>query len=222
MRADDIELGVEYCVTGPLAYGVEPHTPRPDRVKFTQRPRSGWGRLTRFVSEENPSYNPDRKGSFAGVAKPFRWKRTANDEGEVTWVVNVNDNYVARHEARGTSPMNLPTPTKAGEVAFTFETLKGHYPCLRWNREQEKWDEGIAQPAAIHRTWAEYLQQNEAAKERKRQQDITRAPSSFHAASRDLAKWAVLAGYSLDDVIEQVQHDFEGRYAKEQERKARA
>lgn len=193
MKADEVELNVEYCVTGPLAYGVEPSTPNPDKIRFNQRPRSGWGRLTRYVSVVNENHVPNMKYS-----RPFNWKRTANDDGEVTWIVNVNDNYTARREAMGSSPMNLPTPAKEGEVAFTFEATKGYYPCDLWNRTMETWGEGIAQPAAIHRTWAEYEAEQQAKKERRRAEDERMAPNRFELAAREIAKQGKIMGVDVD------------------------
>lgn len=199
MRADNVQLGVEYCLTGPLAYGVEPSVARPDKVKFTVRPRPGWGTLIRFVSVDRGE-KPEHASRFW---RRFGWERANNEDGESFWHVNVNDNYTAR-TARATNAMNLPKPEKAGEVAFAFEPLKGFYPCLRWNRETGQWDESICQPAAIHRTWDEHEANVSAAQRRREEDKRARAPREFDNAITNLIGWARYIGATPEQVMERI------------------
>ncbi len=187
MKASDVVLGVEYCETGPLAYGNEPSI-NPWKVRFTELPRPGWGWLYTMAAGETKTQRR-RKGDELQT----RWQQIRRE------IVNINDSSIARNQAVA-STYGLPKIAEAGTVGYVWEPAKGHYPAERWMHDRDAWVPGLVQTASIHRTWAEWEEQLRARQEIRRQQELGRAPHAYQSALRELVKYAAMIGKTPAEV----------------------
>lgn len=180
MRAADIVLGTEYCVTGPLAYGTEPSVTSPDRVRFLDT-TPGWGWVETRILEDT------------------KWGRRLVTHKGTTIPANPNKTefrHVAAYPDRRNLRLDLQSKP-VGHIVRTFTPEKGFYLAERWDGTRQQWDQTLAQPAAIHRTWAEYEARIAAQFKRTIQSKVDGAPVRFETEMRSALREAAYAGHDL-------------------------
>lgn len=152
MQRKDIEIGVEYAATAPLAYGREPSTPA-RKVRVTDTRPGPWWRVvtTRYA-----------KGASA-IRDGYGW--------ETTGVELVHSGTGRGRELTASLPNSFyrarPDDPKPGdEVTYLDTTVKGGLPGEFWSDRRQEWVATLVVPAEIHRTWAEIEAQAQARRER--------------------------------------------------------
>jgi hypothetical protein len=174
MKATDILLGTEYCETGPLAYGVEPHVASPRRVKFVDL-TPGWGWVKKYLVKDT-DYGP--RPVVDGPAHIANPRKT-------------EFRHVASYTDRIPPLANKPV----GFEAYTFTPSKGFYLADIWNDTQQEWYRGLAQPAGIHRTWAEFADKEAEKAKARVTGKVATAPRDFEKAMREALLAAAYAGH---------------------------
>lgn len=187
MRVADIELGVEYCMTAPYAYGREPDTV-PIKVRFHDL-RSGWGWLYRMVSDGAF----DVTLSHTPAKRRTKWKQ----DGPAVATHRTETLAALAHPSKS----SLPFTEEVGRVEYVFEPLRGAYKAERWLPGQNAWMPTLVESAAIHRTWEEYLEQQRERDQKQAERRRAAAPRQYEIGIRQVLENATLIGKSIDDVI---------------------
>lgn len=126
MKKTDIQIGVEYAATAPLAWGREPIvTPR--RVRFTSTKTGRW--VVRYTAH--------------GGIGPMGRLQWITDSAEVIDLSKVQD-----------QPSTRPGQVVEGATTVYISTPDvGLLPAERWDGNE--WRPTVVAPADVHRTWAE-------------------------------------------------------------------
>lgn len=183
MKRADIELGVEYCATAPLAFGKEPRDATPQRIRFTSKQPGRW-RCVHYQEVREYKTNTGRIGR--------RWETVRTE-------VHLEDQAPERTNPGPTTSL----PIGSGRVQWAL--LPGGLPCERWHRVEERWIPWVEAPAAVHRTWAEYQAAVDARAEASRQRDADTGVDRLQAWLRefglDRLGFTARSGYGTRVVI---------------------
>lgn len=182
MRKTDIDLSVEYCETAPLAYGVEPHT-TPWKIKFLSLEPSTW--VTEWEVVDIKPADP----ALGERGKP-RWQH----DKKRTWTTTVQQARMLAHTTeRDRYSFPRANDLKVGDTFITYDAdLRGFLQVLRW-KEGQGWTEGLAAPAAVHRSWSTFQAERGEAKAKAAAHAEALAPGQFtQAVATAIAKAVIM------------------------------
>lgn len=162
MKRADVVIGEIYCETGALAYGREPAI-RPKMVRFTSKQPAV--RVFIGVVEEHPLVTPSR--GLSGQVIATTRKTIKNTRSKIVPLADAKA-YPYREEAA-----RQPAGTTVFYVDQGFD--RATLPCERRNPDKGKdWVPGLARPADVHRTWAEYQNAEQIQASRRQEQERPR------------------------------------------------
>lgn len=190
MRRDEIFPGVEYCETGPHAYGREPSVAQPNKIRFlTTNPNM------RLVVEYEWQH-----GVSLGSVVPQEVGRKHLPVGRaVAYPEEVARLWRIERESGRANPGNRI------EVVQKFEP--GSLACERWTNGQ--WVPGMGKPAAVHRTWEQWEEKQAESRRFRAEEKLKRAPNVIKADLASAAEAAVLLKMSFMEFTDEARQAFE-------------
>lgn len=148
MKRADIQIGVEYAETGALAYGREPQV-APKRIRFTSLTPHTW--VSVGIVEEHGTTRVSRINRQPTEQKR-RTIRVTNRQ--MVEIAGMPADVLTWEGARA-----QPVGTEVRYLDTRFSALdKATLPCERYNPDTGAWEDGLARPADVHRTWDEVEQ----------------------------------------------------------------
>lgn len=178
MKRQDVQVGVEYAETAPLAYGREPRV-TPKRVRFTDTRPGPWGRVITqrrrddgsgwIVTESKIVNLSSTEGRQArslptGLREAFvaKWGR---DE------VQERKSIIGEPYTITTRVIDADAIPAGGEVTYLNTEVKGGLPGERWDPAEREWRTALIAPSYVHREWAEVQAKQDEQRERDRAAD---------------------------------------------------
>lgn len=177
MKRDEIEIGVEYAEHGPMAYGVVP-SKTPARVRFLNKDPNM--RMIKIFTKIQ-----DISGKTGWKFVEAQWSKTYADYPNSLHVEEGKQTNIG-----GLFAVHYPSESPVG--ALPGET---------------SWDGGVTwhphpvQPAAVHMTWAEYLDQDRVRREAAAARALNSAPDAMARSWSTIAANARLLGMDRTSLL---------------------
>lgn len=178
MKRSEIELGVEYAMHGPKAYGKIPQV-QPRKIRFTSLDPNH--RMVIKIKVTRVDDSGAHKTELIGF-------RITKDHAYLPV-----ESYIARRQEAA-----------AHEVGETFEMVRepapGALPAERWVFDEDRWEPIMAQPAAVHYTWDGWAGHQKEMREQSRQRKVDTAPSLMRGSWRSIIDQARILKFTEDDL----------------------
>jgi hypothetical protein len=162
MKRQDVQIGVEYAETAPLAYGREPRV-TPKRVRFTDNRPGPWGRvITQRRRDDDSGWTVAESKIVNLSSTEGRQARSLPTSLREAFVAKWGRDEVQERKSIAGNPYDLITRVidrdaipADGEVTYLNTEIKGGLPAERWDPARQEWRTTLIAPAYVHRTWAE-------------------------------------------------------------------
>lgn len=208
MRRDEIDLTVEYCETGPLAYGAEPRV-TPNQLRFLSLEPYTW--VHTWVVEE---YETTVRGETVKRKKPVETGQPVARPVQQA-KIEAHVPYSQRFSFASNQPH--------GAAFSTWDqSVKGHL--LAERKRGDTWHQGLAQPASVHRTWSAHLAVKGEVDAARYKASVKQAPARLRSAVRESIENAVLilenlpaggAKVSQEDIVTYIMAEVQLQTARE-------
>lgn len=189
MKRADVKIGVEYCETGALAYGREPAV-HPKKIRFTAKEPAAWVHTAKVVQRGEVTRSRLNKSPIKSAY--LRLERSG--PSQVVLLSELTADMLAEEAARS-QPVGAT-------VRYTDRNFDRTYlPCEREALSSGvRWVPGLARPADVHRTWAEYEAQEQTAAERRREQERPRDELQARLDALGLKGIALATGLTVTSI----------------------
>lgn len=177
MKRSEIELGVEYAMHGPKAYGKIPQV-QPRKIRFTSKDPN-----YRLIVAFRVGINSSGKHTLGLVSH-----RISNEYFGLPV-----ETYRSRQ-----------TEAEQAEVGHIIELVRepapGALPAEQWVFAENRWEPIMAQPAAVHYTWDGWAEHQTAMQQQSRQQRVNIAPDIMRGSWRSIVDQARILKFNEDDL----------------------